>query len=280
MQRGSPKPPITTTESRLLYDDQLYSPSGIITETSLALKRDLNERTILAELAKEAEPPVITMTDGPLELWGAKAVDRQQVAEFQESLKAYLASLSKLHELNATTAGYVDRPSANLVVRLLEVAMLSQVEIPRIRELRPLQGVTDFDLYNHKINAGERSPVYAMQSQSAKSYLGPLALHFFYLNVGREGNPYLARVEIPAWVVEDEPMLNDLHAALVDQALTIGARPYPYLLHRAHETAVVRFQDKEQVTQMIALELRAQGLEVGEISAKQSAKQAKSRTRF
>lgn len=280
MRLGSSKPPITTMESRLLYNDQLYTSSGTITETSLALKRDLNERTKLVELAEEAEPPVLTITDGPLELWGAKTMDSQQAAEFQESLKIYLDTLSKLHRLNVTTAGYVDRPSANLVVRLLEVAMIPQVELSRINELHPLQGVTDFALYRHILKAGERSPVYAMQSQSANSYPGSLALHFFYLNVGREGFPYLSRVEVPAWVVEDRSMLENLHAALVDQALTIGARPYPYLLHRAHETAVVRFRDKEQVTQMIALKLRAQGMDVGEISSKQFAKQTNGRTRF
>jgi hypothetical protein len=60
----------------------------------------------------------------------------------------------------------------------------------------------------------------------------------------------------------------------------MGVRPYPYLLHRAHETAVVRLPEKEQVTNMIVQELRERGVQVGEVSAKQFAKKGQSRTRI
>jgi hypothetical protein len=139
--------------------------------------------------------------------------------------------------------------------------------------------VTDIALYRDILESGERSPVFALQSQSAKSYEGPLALHFFYLNVGQPGRPYLARVDIPAWVAENPESLDILHAALIDQCRVMGVRPYPYLLHRAHETAVVKLQEKEQVTLMIAQELRERGLTVGGRSSKQSAKQAGGRAR-
>jgi hypothetical protein len=60
----------------------------------------------------------------------------------------------------------------------------------------------------------------------------------------------------------------------------MGLRPYPYLLHRAHETAVVKLAEKEQVTAMIMQELRKRGVAVGEISSKQSAKQLAGRGRY
>jgi hypothetical protein len=81
-------------------------------------------------------------------------------------------------------------------------------------------------------------------------------------------------------VARNPQMLDDLHAVLVQQCLILGSRPYPYLLHRAHEAAVVTFEEKDQVTQMIALELRVRGVEVGEISNKQSAKIAGGKTRY
>jgi hypothetical protein len=280
LRRGSSEPPEATITSQLLYDEQLYTSTGRITEASLAVRRDLNERTILANLAENAPPPVVTFTDGPMELWGGKAGDRQERAEFQKSLESYLDSLAQLYNLGVTTAGYVDKPGSNLVVRLLEVLMTPQAELPEIKKKRPLRGVTDIALYRRILAAGERSPVFAMQSQSAKSYKGPLALHFFYLNVGRANGPYLARVEVPAWVVEDRTMLDNLHASLIEQCLVLGTRPYPYLLHRAHETAVVKLQEKEQVTQMILQELRAQGVQVGEMSSKQFTKQLEGRTRI
>jgi hypothetical protein len=60
----------------------------------------------------------------------------------------------------------------------------------------------------------------------------------------------------------------------------LGEKPYPYLLHRAHETAVVSFQEKQQVDQMLDLELRRSGSEMDEGSPKQSAKDRTGRTGY
>ncbi|RLD02797.1 MAG: hypothetical protein DRI32_08315, partial [Chloroflexi bacterium] len=81
------------------------------------------------------------------------------------------------------------------------------------------------------------------------------------------------RVEIPKWVADDEEKLNNLHAALIEQSRILGNKPYPYLLHRSHEVAVVSFDEKRQVEQMLTLELRRNNGEVGEQSGKQSTKE-------
>ena len=276
MQPGQPVPPVTAVDCQLYYEDNLYTKS----EAELALERDLGERTRLARLAAGAPGAVITLTDGPLELWGAKDARGGEDENFTESLNRYLEILTDLCALGAVTAGYVDKPGADLVVRLLEVAMTPDTELSQIRELRPLRGVSDAFLFRTLLEPGERSAVFAMQSQSAKRYTGERALHFFYLNVGRAGHPWIARVEVPRWVVENGAMLDGLHAVLVRQCRILGARPYPYLLHRAHETAVVTLQEKEQVTQMIVMELRRRGVEVGEASNKQAAKDQPGRTRL
>lgn len=278
MRYGSADPPATSIQCHLFYDEEFYTPTGTITEARLALLRDFNERKMLADLAEGIPGPVITFTDGPMELWGGK--DGDSASEFQESLKAYKGVLHHLHELKVATAGYVDKPSANLVVRLLEIAMTPQAELPQVKECHPLRGVSDLYLYRDLLQAGDRSAVFAMQSQSAKNYNGPLGLHFFYLNVGRSDHPWLARVEVPAWVAQNSEMLDQLQAVLFHQCQIMGSRPYPYLLHRAHETAVVTQEEKTQVTHMIALELRRRGVEVGEQSYKQSAKGLGKRTRL
>lgn len=278
LRLGRPDAPVISVQSRLMYDEELYTPAGTITEDQLSLMRDLEERRLLADLAAGAELPVITFTDGPMELWGAK--DSPDSGEFERSLAQYHAALSSLRELNAATAGYVDKPFANLVVRLLEVASLPEDQLAGVKNSHPLQGVLDLELYRDLLAPGERSAVFALQSRSAQRYRDDLALHFFYLNVGREAHPWLARVEIPAWVAQNRRMLDDLHAVLVQQCRILGNRPFPYLLHRAHEAAVVTLAEKEQVTQMIALELRNRGVEVGEISSKQSAKNSGGRSRY
>jgi hypothetical protein len=59
----------------------------------------------------------------------------------------------------------------------------------------------------------------------------------------------------------------------------MGAKPYPYILHRAHENAVVKFDEKAQVEQRLELELRQAGSEMDTESNKQSAKNLKGRSR-
>jgi hypothetical protein len=185
-----------------------------------------------------------------------------------------------------TTAGYVDKPSADLIVRLLEIASapVARDDIPlNLREFRPLLGVSDRWLFGERENPllppGHRSAVFGLQSGSEKKYTGVLSLHFFYLNVGTEGHPWPVRVEIPKWVVDDQEKLDLLHAVLVEQCRMMGSRPYPYLLHRAHETALVKQEEKQQIEQMLTMELRKNNEDIDEGSNKQSAKNLQGRTR-
>jgi hypothetical protein len=265
MRYGSPDAPQTNIQSRLIYADQLEG----MTDDRLSLQRDLAERSRLLELAKQVPEPVITLTDGPLELWTTTLEEGRVAGEFKQSLEQYLAVLNQLREMKATTAGYVDKPGADLVVRLLEVAQATTEDLTEMKKFRPLKGVTDRELFREVLAAGERSAIFAIQSRSSSQYQGEISLCFFYLNVGKPDKPYLTRVEIPRWVAEDASMLDNLHAVLVSQCRMIGTRAYPYLLHRAHETALVSLEDKEQVTQMIVNELRKRGLAVDGESAKQ-----------
>jgi hypothetical protein len=274
MRLGSPNPPETVTESELLYNDELFD----LTEAFLALKRDLAERNMLAELAEKAAAPVITFTDGPMELWGAK--ETQSSSEFKRSLDSYIDVLKNLENLAVITAGYVDKPAATLVVRLLEIALLPENNYSEVKNHHPLRGVMDIDLYRDLLKPSERSAVFNIQSRSAQYYRNGLALHFFYLNVGREGDPWPVRVEIPGWVAGNSHMLDDLHAALVGQCRIMGGRAYPYLLHRAHEAAVVSFEEKAQVSQMIGFELRKRNLQTASVSYKQATKELSGRTSY
>ncbi|HZU86840.1 MAG TPA: DNA double-strand break repair nuclease NurA, partial [Anaerolineaceae bacterium] len=272
--------PEETTVSRLLYHDALHDADGnLLGEDYISLKRDLEERRMLAELARAEKTPVVALTDGPLELYGQP----QQVARFHSLFEEYLQALAGMAGQRCAPAGYVDKPRADLVVRLLELTELTPEELSASssRGLRRLQGVRDLDLFAARLQPGQRTAVFGLQSGSRKDYTGALALHFFYLNVGTERHPTLARVEIPAWVANNPFLLDQAHAVLVHQSRQIGARRYPYALHRAHEIAVVHFEEREQLETMIQMEMRARGLEAGERSNKQSNKDLPtSRTRY
>jgi len=276
LQPGSGQPPEVFTDSQLLFADELYTETGLLSDEVISQQRDIAERHKLLELAKEYPAPVVALTDGPVELWGAKGAGED---DYRRNLEVHKSVLSQLQSRGVTVAGYVDKPAADLLVRLLEIAVLTPEEMRELRTKHPLRGVSDRWLYGKLLGPGQRSAVFGLQSGSRAHYTGDLALHFFYLNVGFEKHPALVRVELPKWVADDEAQLDLLHSALLEQCRVMGAKPYPYLLHRAHETAVVKGEEKQQIEQMLALELRRAGGEVDEISGKQSAKDRSGRSR-
>ena len=275
MQSGSGATPEVFTDSHLLFGDELFTETGMVTGEAIEQRRDIAERRKLLELAPGYPAPVLALTDGPVELWGAKGAGED---DYRKNLEIHKSVLSQLQAKGVTVAGYVDKPGADLVVRTLEIAQLStDAEFKDIRSLHSLRGVTDRWLYSF-LPGGHRSAVFALQSGSRVHYTGDLALHFFYLNVGDTRHPWLVRVEIPKWVAEDAEKLNLLHAALLEQCRIMGVKPYPYILQRAHEIAVVKFDEKAQVEQMLELELRQAGNEMDTESYKQSAKNLKGRS--
>jgi len=269
IEPGSGKAPDIFTFSDLKYGEELYSDTGLIGEDLIALGRDLAERQKLLDLAEQYPAPVVALTDGPVEVWGPKGGSSEA---YRRTLETHLVILSRLQDRDVTLGGVVDKPGANLVVRLLEITEMHVEELKDIRKKSSLRGVTDLWLFQQLLKPGERSAVFGLQSSSRVHYKGGLALHFFYLNTSRDEHPNLVRVEMPGWVAQDEIKLNMLHAALISQCRIMGARAYPYILHRAHEIAVVKFEDKQQVEQMLMLELRRNGVEVGDPSSKQATK--------
>ena len=283
MKPNSGETPAVEVESELFFGDAIEE-NGLTTDGGVALRRDLAERSVIEKMSKGMKGSVVSFTDGTLEIFRAKDIDNANM--YRNTVDKYISVLSRLQERGIISAGYIDKPSSSLVVKLLE---LTQITIPeemeKLRNAPPLKYVTDRWLfgYNNKLfqllPPGHRSAVFKIQSSSEKSYKGVLELHFFYLNVGTEGHPWPVRVEIPRWVVDDKKQLDLLHAVLVEQCRILGSRPYPYLLHRAHETAVVKNEEKQQIEQMLSLELRRNNEDVDEGSNKQSAKDLKGRTR-
>jgi len=273
LKPGSSEAPMIETRSELLFDETLQTPNGMISEDLIALMRDVREREVLAEVTRNLPPPVITLTDGPLELYHEPRNDKQ----FESQFEKYINALSELSLNQVITAGYVDRPRADLVVRMLELLLPQGDAQP---QQRPFAGIPDRALYETLLQPGERSAVFAVQSSSAHSYEGRKALHFFYLNCGTASRSALARVEIPRWVAEDETSLNTLHATLVEQSRQAGASPYPYPLLRAHEVAVVKMDDREEVIRMLERELVERGFPPGSQSFKQLNKGFQDRKRI
>jgi len=257
--------------SELIHEGENPDDGEYLSEDLISLRRDAWERRILAERAKAESGQVLTLTDGPLELYR----EPRSEARFDLYFKEYIAALDDLALLNTITAGYVDRPRAALLAATLELLNND------LGEGGPgAAGVTDLILMEGLLQPGERSAVFALQFRNAASFEGRKALHFFYLNVGSAAAPSIARVEVPLWVVESPTSLNLLQAVLVEQAAQAGAHPYPYALIRAHETAVVQMDEHEALERLIETELLSRGFPPALISQKLANKLVGKRTRY
>ena len=266
---GSGAAPTVTSETQLLYGEHLFGGTDrLLSEGDLALLRDAAERRSLLHYA--LAPGSIALTDGTLELWGPKDPSDQRA--FDRALSEYIDQLHEIQRRDLTLAGYVDTPGADLVIRMLEIARADTQVGPASRGHRPLRGATDRHLFGSLLGPGCRSAVFELISSSRPRYSGDLAIHFFYLNVGDESHPIVARVEVPKWVAADQQRIRTLHATLLEQCRFLGARPYPYILHRAHETARITPHEKEQIKLQLVLELRTAGLTPETVSGKSSAK--------
>ncbi|NTW43105.1 MAG: DNA double-strand break repair nuclease NurA [Anaerolineaceae bacterium] len=271
------EPPRQSIESQLLYADDLFTSQGyLIGEELIALRRDYQERAALLSSAKIESIPVLTLTDGPIELFR----EGKESREYQEKLAQYISILSQMAELQVLTAGYVDKPRSDLVVRLLELQILSNEQLSKADQIHSFQGVYDAEIFAQLLKPGERSATFGLQSRAVKQFHGLLAIHFMYLNVGREGKPQIVRVEFPAWVAQSTESIQIIQHKLLEQCRQMGSKSYPYILHRAHETALVTYEERNRLLELIQMEMESQNIHTGETSNKQQAKNLPGKTRF
>lgn len=266
---GTHQAPSVEVFTRFLLSQDGKIELGHLSDDLVALRRDVAELGVLADWQPDAELPVIAMGDGPLELFHQP----RQGEDFDRYFRDYLDTLTALNTKKILLCGYTDRPRANLVVKMLE---LTSSDNPKA----DLSKLEDQSIFKKLLEPRERSAIFELRSSSSDRYAGPAVLHFFYLNVGSENEPWIARIEIPAWVASDNEGVRLVQQALLEQCGLMGTRPYPYILHRAHEEAVVSYKEKENLINQLSSQLLRKGLGVSQPSNKQSAKDLVSRRRI
>ena len=249
------KPRITTSTALLDFDDQ---PS----EDMVGVRRDAAEKQALAEAAEACDREILTfaLCDGPLELF-SKA---PEVKEYDRYRRKYLQALADLTELRVPAVGYIDRPHSDPVIQMLDLLESSAKEDPKSE-------ADDSMIFSRILGPGERSAVFGLYSKANLELPEEQRFCFFYLNLGRPGHPYISRVEFPAWAAEGS-IPDLLHGVLAGQCEITGGHPYPFVLHRAHESAVISFAEKEEIKGLLLREMAVNGLTIPEKSNKQIAK--------
>jgi hypothetical protein len=265
-RHGSGQQPVAFSEPELGYKtDDIYEGRLLVQGNLLDVRRDTAELARLAA-AVEAEPrdaqaPLVALTDGTLLLW---VLEESPEEQRRAKIKAYVHHLERLRKVGAAAGGFISRPRYPDVLRLVWLAQLGENATRQAMEDNPFLGLADRSLFDF-LAPGQRSACFVSPSPVNKHY-GEHRIGFFYVNVGDEQQTEIARVETPEWVWRSPEYLDRLHGAVMEQCRLVT--PYPYVLARAHELAVITTDERRQLESFVQAALLRHGVR-GQPSQKQ-----------
>ncbi len=251
--------PLSFNEAKLYFEEsELLNSQGLLITSELGMRRTVAEMAYLAHLTSVAgesspRPPIIALTDGPL-LWSYTGLSKEE----ETALPAYFAALTALREAGGLPVGFIERPGGSPLLELLWASRLTTEGTPVHKGEAPLRTLTDHELMADFLKPGERSSW--LERSSATNTRHSRHGHpiwFCYLNVGEDGYPVIARIEVPQWACRDG-WIERLHAILIHQARVLHGNPY--VLARAHELALVTSQDKAALEALLQRQLFERGI--------------------
>ncbi len=245
---GSGQPPEIKLVSELLDHDEIVDEEGnLASEDDIALVRDLRERVLIRdEITPQLTRPILTVTDGPLDIFYRSDIQGKKAQDAQR--KVYQLD-QHLQQEGILSAGYIDKPGSSMLHNMLEI--FKEFENGPRREAEKRR-ISDRLLLNNRIHPGERSAVFEIISKRRGDPVDRLQVAFFYMNVSMvKDHPWLARVEVPLWISQQPELVGLIHAILLADAQVLDSHPYPYSLHRAHELAIVKQAEYEEIENML-----------------------------
>ena len=263
LRQGSGEAPLVDTRPQVFFtEDDLYDDNlNLLNAQIVNAMRESEEMRELAHWAEEErrhwggdlDRLILAMTDGPLLIWISeeeKSAAGEKAA--QERVRAYLEQLQRIRDSRAIPIGYVARPRSANVLRLLHVAQLADAEISTetVRASR-YRALTDATLFSD-LAPNQRTALFSSTAQVNKTFADAgQEICFFYINVARHAHtPRIARVDIPRWAAEQPGTLDRVHRAIYEDCDGSG---YPYVLIRAHELALVTYQERQELENMLSV---------------------------
>lgn len=293
-REGSGAAPECISRPSLFYrDDELYDADGQLrTEEYVGALRNRLELATLADLAVaertamggDLTTPIVVLIDGPLLPWIRSGAENEEVA--REEIDFFISQMQRLRSVQAIPIGYIDRPRSAYVLRILELIGIPLEEITR-EKLRfgPFIGLTDGQLFESLL-PGERTGLFVpnsrandrYQARSATDDLAGDRIAFCYTNMARQGRNEvgeIARLEMPGWVAERHGWLDIAQSVI---AANCEPGPFPYVLARAHELALVTEEERAALDELVSQVMWRNGL-APQLSTKAWTKQLTRRPR-
>jgi hypothetical protein len=265
---GVPRLPAQFTTPELVYAESKIKDSDgrIVNNQTVNARRTLAEMQWLARQAweyREEARPLVLLHDGPL----LKFFGATEITDAHQIERDYMEALRQLYDARAVLCGYIDRPRSTSLIGLLHLMYLAESEINEVilKTNGDLEGLTDEMLLRYVLaEPGQRSALMTQNSPQNAEYKSKGAeyeIAFFYMNVAPFGQPVIARIDVPLWVAREPSQIDALHALLLHQCGIQGRRHYPYVLTRADEMAFVSGIEKDQLNQLIHIELLRNGIQ-------------------
>jgi hypothetical protein len=258
---GEVRLPEQATEPQLVYkDSEINDADGrMVNNNTVNARRTVAEVKALATqawLLRGEARPLVTLHDGGL----LKFFGSAEITDAAKLEQEYMTQLRSLKDSHALLTGYLDRPRSTYILSLLHLLNLEPETISDVtmKTNGELEGLTDIYLMSRVLKPGQRSAIMTQNSPQNLTYktLDPdFEIAYFYLNVSDDRHAAIARVDIPMWVARDLREVNDLHALILAQCAIQGRRHYPYALTRADELAYVGMAEKQQLNELINIEL-------------------------
>ena len=187
------------------------------------------------KLSDSEKKELLLLFDGSLIFWYLEAKD----TVFKEAfLSRYIMHLVALYKQRILTASYISLPKSRELLNIVR-AYICDFDEKNAREDFDIARITDATIVRSYISKGQCTTVFKNHARISKQYPDCVHPYFFYIHVGNE----IGRVEIPAWIAQDEELVNRVAMYVYDQCKKGGG--YPVGLAEAHEQAVVKGPDRD-----------------------------------
>lgn len=250
-------------DSRAEIDSKTLFFAGDVTEEEqessaplvIDLKRDLYELTFGLELARQYKADLVLM-DGPLTMWNSRTLTDRQSNELRQN---YYNLLNVFADEQIPIVGYISNTHSQAVTNSLRLLMAERPQASmfdlgdiapqparskstagkRKERLSGLSGVHDALLFRQLLSLDRYSEVFKTAFSEPKE----LAEHiqevcFCYWRTENE----IVRLEFPEWLAAQDLLPKVL--SMVHNQHRLG-QGYPVALMEAHESAVLRGDDRE-----------------------------------
>ncbi len=234
-------------EPFLFMPDDLNYKEFPFSKDIVDLKREELEFDYTLKMAQEHKfnnTKNLCLIDGSLIFWHLES----KLPEIKNLfLNVYLNYLNKFYENQILIAGYISLPKSREIISLIKLGLCRNDITRCINEHRnistapckQLDNLIDTQILKSLLEPAQRTTIFWSNSKISSLYPAYLKPHFFYINTGKE----LARIEIPAWIAENNILVEQICKIILNQSLK--GYGYPVALAEAHEQAVIKSIDRD-----------------------------------